>query len=477
MSREIQVRNPRTGVADYAITAADGAAIAAATATLRNNQPAWQAAGFEHRCGVLREWAAILLADQAKLLEALSTDTGRHLVCLAEIGALPSMLSRWHGYAQDVLSEQPERPSATPGIGVKTQLVPFPVVGVISPWNFPFLLSMIDAIPALVAGSAVVIKPSEVTPRFVEPLLASLDQVPELAGVFTLVTGDGATGAALIEHVDAIAFTGSVATGRKVAEACAENFIPVFLELGGKDPAVILSSADPVETARPVLRAAVQATGQACQSLERIYVHESIHEPFLEELVARALEVELSFPDIHRGHLGPLIFERQAEIITAHLADAVGKGARILCGGEIEHHGGGKWIRPTVLTDVTHDMVVMRDETFGPVIPVMSFSTVDEAVALANDSAYGLSAAVFGADLAAAELVARRLHAGAVSINDGALTVEVFDAGHTSFNFSGLGASRSGPAGLERFFRQKALMIRHGEARGVDSINEANAPN
>ena len=169
--------------------------------------------------------------------------------------------------------------------------------------------------------------------------------------------------------------------------------------------------------------------------------------------------------------------DREGRILQVPIALLADRCPPAVSGGEIEHHGGGKWIRPTVLTDVTHDMVVMRDETFGPVIPVMSFSTVDEAVALANDSAYGLSAAVFGADLAAAELVARRLHAGAVSINDGALTVEVFDAGHTSFNFSGLGASRSGRAGLERFFRQKALMIRHGEARGVDSINEANAPN
>jgi len=336
-------------------------------------------------------------------------------------------------------------------------------------------LSMIDALPALTAGCAVIVKPSEVTPRFVAPLQATIARFPELAAVFEFVTGDGETGAALIDEVDAIAFTGSVATGRKVAEACARAFIPCFLELGGKDPAIVLPAADPVRAARTILRASVQATGQACQSLERVYVHESVADAFTDALVEMAGAVELSYPDLHAGHIGPLIFERQADIIADHIADARGKGAAVRCGGEIENHGGGKWIRPTVLTGVDHSMKVMKEETFGPVIPVMTYRDIDEAVALANDTDYGLSATVIGPEQEQNDSVARRLNAGAVGINDGAMTVDVNDASHDSFGYSGLGVARMGDSGLLRFFRRKALMFRQDEARGVDSIDERQA--
>jgi acyl-CoA reductase-like NAD-dependent aldehyde dehydrogenase len=349
--------------------------------------------------------------------------------------------------------------------------VPYGLVGVISPWNFPFLLSMLDTIPALLAGCAVLVKPSEVTPRFVAPLMASVREFPELAGVLAFVTGDGQTGAALIEQVDAVCFTGSVATGRRVAEACARRFIPAFLELGGKDPVIVLDSADPDRAAAVVLRASVQATGQACQSLERVYVHERVAAAFIGRLVARAEAVPLNYPDGRRGQVGPLIFARQAEIIAGQLADAVAKGARILTGGAIETHGGGLWLRPTVVTGVTHDMTLMTEETFGPVMPVMPFRDAAEAVRRANDSVYGLSAAVIG-DEAEALDVARQLNVGAVSINDGGLTTEVFDAEKNAFNLSGLGASRMGPSGLLRFLRRKALLIQHGTPRDMSSLDE-----
>jgi acyl-CoA reductase-like NAD-dependent aldehyde dehydrogenase len=384
------------------------------------------------------------------------------------------MVERWQAAAPALLDESAERDSATPGVGVRDSWVPFGLVGVISPWNFPLLLSMIDAIPALAAGCAVLVKPSEVTPRFAEPLMASIAKFPELAAVFRFVTGDGGAGAALIENVDAIAFTGSVKTGRLVAEACARRFIPAFLELGGKDPCIVLESADAAEAARIVLRASVQATGQACQSLERVYVHRSLYQDFIASLMEQAQALELNFPDVHVGHIGPLIFARQADIISEHLEDARQKGARVLCGGEIETHGGGLWVRPTVVVDVDHSMQLMRDETFGPVIPVMAYDHIDEAVRLANDSVYGLSAGVLG-DEAAADQVARRLNAGAVSINDGAMTTEVHDATHDAFGYSGMGVSRMGPSGLTRYLKRKALLIRRGEARGMDSLDERHA--
>lgn len=472
MNREMPVRNPRTGLDDYVIHPLTESGVAELAAKLRQAQESWFSSGLTHRCEVLKAWADTLLADSAGVVDALAIDTGRYLVSVVEVQSLASIVARWCEIAPDLLSDSGERPSATQGVDVRNQFVPYGLVGVISPWNFPFLLSMLDSIPALIAGCAVLVKPSEVTPRFIEPLQRSLAATPELDGVFNWIAGDGKTGAAMIENVDAIAFTGSVATGRIVAEACARNFIPSFLELGGKDPAIILPSAETTQAARIVLRASVQATGQACQSLERIYVHRDQYEAFVDTLVFMAEKVDLNYPEIHSGHIGPLIFGKQAEIISNHLEDAVAKGATIRCGGRIETHGGGKWIRPTVVTGVDHSMKLMTEETFGPVIPIMAYDSVDEAVALANDTKYGLSAAVIGADIEEADAVGRRINAGAVSINDGGLTTEVFDAQHDSFRFSGMGAARMGPSGITRFMRRKALLIRHEGAKGIESVDE-----
>ena len=473
MNNKMPVRNPRTGADDYVIQPLTESGIAELAEKLRLAQESWYSAGIAHRCAVVKNWAHELIAEADGVVNALATDTGRYLVSVVEVQSLASIVDRWCEMAPAMLADGGERPSATDGIDVRNQLIPYGLIGVISPWNFPFLLSMLDSIPALIAGCAVLVKPSEVTPRFIEPLQKSLAANPELASVFSWVAGDGKTGAAMIENMDAIAFTGSVATGRIVAEACARNFIPSFLELGGKDPAIILPSAEPDTAARIILRASVQATGQACQSLERIYVHRDRHDSFVDKLVEMAEKVELNYPDMHQGHIGPLIFEKQAEIIANHLDDAIAKGAEIRCGGRIETHGGGKWIRPTVVTNVDHSMKLMTEETFGPVIPVMAYDSIDEAVILANDTKYGLSAAVIGADIEAADAVGRRINAGAVSINDGGLTTEVFDAQHDSFRYSGMGATRTGCSGIERFMRRKALLIRQVEAKGIDSMNEA----
>ena len=471
--RALPVRNPRTGVADYTIHPADETALVALAAGLRAAQPAWAAGGVAHRAAVLRAWAGDLLAAPDDVLAALATDTGRQLLARGEVQPLRGLVEGYAALGSALLSATNERPSVAPGIVIDSQLVPYALAGVISPWNFPFLLSMLDAVPALMAGCAVIVKPSEVTPRFIAPLMASIARHPELARVLAVIAGDGATGAALIAQADVVCFTGSVATGRKVAEACARHFIPACLELGGKDPAIVLASADPERAAAVVLRASVQATGQACQSLERVYVDRRIHESFLAALVRQARLVELSYPDAHKGQLGPLIFERQAAIIVAQLDDARAKGATILTGGTIEHHGGGLWLRPTVVTGTHAGMTLISEETFGPVIPVMPFDDVEEAVRLANDSVFGLSAAVFG-DEAEARAVAARLAVGAVSINDGGLTTEAFDAEKNSFRLSGMGASRLGASGLTRFLRRRAVLIQRGKAKDMSSLDEAN---
>ncbi|MBM4233648.1 MAG: aldehyde dehydrogenase family protein, partial [Gammaproteobacteria bacterium] len=334
-------------------------------------------------------------------------------------------------------------------------------------------LCFIDAIPALLAGCAVYIKPSEVTPRFVEPVMNVITAVPELAEVLHVQPGGRATGEQLVTGVDVVCFTGSVATGRIVAENAARNFIPAFLELGGNDPLIITASADLERATDVALRATCLATGQACQSLERVYVDRRIYEPFIAMLVAKARRVEPNWPDIHQGTIGPFIFGKQAEIVAAQLSEAVAKGARVLCGGSIEDHG-GKWLRPTVLVDVNHDMRIMRHETFGPVIPVMAYDSIDEAIDLANEGVYGLSAAVIAGTLEEAENIGRRIDAGGITLNDGSLTAMCHEMEKHSFKLSGMGGSRMGAAGYTRFFRRKVLIRQHGQPATMANIAESN---
>lgn len=470
----LAVVNPRTGEADYTIDPLDEHAIAALASKLRQAQPRWAALTPEARGEVLRRLGEALERQRDALAAALTADTGRAGISIVEVEAMIRTFTRWADNAPAIIAaaQVRDRQTAIPAITTSTRLVPYRLVGVISPWNFPLTLALIDAIPALAAGAAVIIKPSEITPRFIRPLMAAIGEVPEIASVLTVVEGDGTTGAALVGHVDFIAFTGSVATGRKVGEAAARAFIPASLELGGKDPMLVLASADPVKAAETALRASVLNTGQACQSIERVYVARAIAEPFLEALVEGAKAARLNFPDVHRGDIGPFIFARQAEIVQSQIDDAVAKGARILAGGQVETLGGGKYLRPTVLVDVTPDMAIMEEETFGPVIPVTVFDSVDEAVDHANSGIFGLSAAVLAGSVEEAEAVAERLEAGGVSINDGSLTALVWEAEKSSFGKSGLGPSRMGESGLLRFFRRQAIIRQTGSALPLVAYSE-----
>jgi acyl-CoA reductase-like NAD-dependent aldehyde dehydrogenase len=462
LSVPIEVRNPRTGKADYTFTPPTVAELGARAAALRAAQAGWWQSGLAARQAAMRRFADALQAHENAIVAALAVDTGRHDIALGEARSVTANIRRWCDRAPGVLAVAGHDSAVVPGVHLTSQLVPYPLVGAISPWNFPLALSFIDAVPALLAGCACLVKPSEVTPRFVEPVAAALATVPELAAVLDLVPGDGATGAALVRLVDAVVFTGSVATGRKVALAAAEQFIPAFLELGGKDPAIVLASADLPAAADAISRSSYQASGQACLALERVYVDESVHDRFVELLVERARRLRINYPDINTGELGPIIFARQADIIDAHLDDALARGAVIRCGGKTGAHGGGRWCPATVVTGVDHTMQLMTEETFGPITPVMAFRTVDEAVALANDSAFGLSGAVFAGSVDEAVAVAKRIRAGGMSINDGSLTRETYEAEKNSFGYSGLGGSRMGDAGLLRFVRRQALLIQTG---------------
>ncbi|MGK7917002.1 MAG: aldehyde dehydrogenase family protein [Prochloraceae cyanobacterium] len=459
MGEILKVRNPRTGKVDYSIKPPTSAQLADLCDRLRSSQIHWQQSGLEKRIEAMQEWKQILLSHKDELINTLVTDTGRLWESIAEFDGVISTITRWCRLAPELILPE-KKASAIPYIRIEHQLVPYPLVGIISPWNFPLLLSLIDAIPALLAGCAVAIKPSEITPRFIQPLRETIASVPGLRDVLAYVEGGVDTGAAIIESVDSICFTGSIATGKKVAAAAVKRFIPAFLELGGKDPAIVLASADLELATSPLLWGSVFNTGQSCLSIERIYVDQSILPSFVEKLVEKAKRLQLAYPSVESGQIGPLIAEKQAAIITEQLQDAVSKGAVIHCGGKVEELDGGLWCPPTVLTQVNHSMKVMTEETFGPIMPVMAFATIEEAVHLANDTIYGLSGAVFAASEAEALPVASLIEAGAISINDAALTGFVHEGEKNSFKESGLGGSRMGPASIKRFLRKKAFLVK-----------------
>jgi len=466
----LEVRNPRTGSADHTITLATADEVAGKAAALRAAQVGWEALGVGGRCAVMARWLGAVKAQAMAIGEADATDTGGCHTSYVQGFITMGNIGGWLEDAPRAFAalEWQSMSMSMPTVEVESQVVAYPLVGVISPWNAPLMLALLDAVPALFAGSAVLLKPSEVTPRVIEKLFETVRQVPELAAVFDYVAGAGDVGQAVIQQADTICFTGSVPTGRKVAVACAERLIPCNLELGGKDPCIVTASADLERAATAVLRGAVYATGQVCYSVERVYVHASVHDEFVALLVDKANKVRLNADNPRAGHIGPFTFAPQAEIVMRHIEDARAKGAQVLTGGAIEDIGGGLYLRPTVLTGVTHEMEIMTDETFGPCIPVMAFTDTEEAIRLANDTHFGLTASVIAGTAEEAKAIGRRINAGGIFLNDTFLTfAKMRTFGSDSFGWSGYGSPRIGPESIRRFLRRKSLLTQTGPVADI----------
>lgn len=461
MAERLRARNPRTGQIDYECVATSLDRLAVLATEARTAQPAWVDLGAKGRAERLSELAIAFRSQQETLVQALFADTGRLIESRLEVEAALSTIERWAEQAPRLLDEPKPQVANIPFIESRQFATPFPLVGVISPWNFPLLLALIDAVPALLAGSAVLVKPSEVTPRFIEVVDSLLQGLQDLRGVLRWCVGAGDLGAAMIDQVDLICFTGSVATGRKVGEAAAARFIPAFLELGGKDAAVVLEDADVDRAARALAWGSMVNAGQSCMSIERVYAVDAVYDRLITALSREIGDLSINAVDPEIGQVGPVISVAQIDILQAHLDDALAKGANVLTGGRLEERG-GTWCLPTLLADADDNMRVMQEETFGAILPVMRVADEVEAIARANGSIYGLSAAVFSQDLQRAERVARQLEVGAISINDAALTSLVHSGEKQSFKQSGLGGSRMGPASLRRFLRQQCLLINPG---------------
>jgi succinate-semialdehyde dehydrogenase / glutarate-semialdehyde dehydrogenase len=456
----MKIKNPRTGQFYYEIFPPSFEELRAKSLFMRDAQVVWNESGVECRIKALQAWKGAINEYKEELIDALCMDTGRKWETILEVDLVASSIDRWSNISREFFSATERKTSSIPFLEIEQGYEPYPLVGVISPWNFPLLLSLIDTIPALLAGSCAIVKPSEITPRFIEVLQKTINQVPDLLGVLNYVEGGGETGADLCKLTDIICFTGSTETGKKVYQAACDNFIPVFLELGGKDAVIVTETADIERATSAILWGSVANAGQSCLSIERIYVHRNVYHQFLSRLVGKANLLQLAFPTMDSGQIGPIISEKQVAIIDNQLDDAFKNGAILKVGSwKCEDLDGGYYCRPTILTNVSHDMKIMTEETFGPILPVMIYNTVEQAIEFANGTQYGLSGAVFAGTEEEAMKIARKMKCGAISINDAALTAVMHEGEKNSFKMSGIGGTRMGPSSLKRFLKKKAYLI------------------
>ena len=456
----IEVHNPATGAVIATVPVDSPESVADKVARVRANQAEWEAMGIEgryHWLGKLRDW---LLDNQDRVLDTMQLETGKVRADASnEPGYVADLINFYGTKAAGFIGEESVRPH-TPLLASKKlriQYRPHPVVGIISPWNFPLILSLGDAIPALQAGCAVVIKPSEFTPLGLAEVIEAWKS--EIGGpdVFDCVQGIGETGGALVDEVDFMQFTGSDRTGRKVMARAAETLTPVSLELGGKDPMIVLSDADLDRAANAAAWGGMMNSGQICMSVERIYVEEPAYDRFVDKLTAEVGRLRQGADDAgDPKDVGAMTSPNQTAIVEEHVNDALAAGAKALTGGK-RIEGPGDYFEPTVLVDVDHSMKVMRDETFGPVVGVMKVRDAEEAVKLANDTPYGLSGCVFG-ERERAEQVARRVECGAINVNDVLINYFAMDVPMGGWKQSGIGY-RHGEPGIKKFCRSESLVI------------------
>src|SRR3954452_1067805 len=435
--------------------------VAEVVARVRENQKEWQAIGFPGRRRWLERFRDWMIDNEPRLADVMQEETGKvRAEAEAEAPLISSAINYYSEHGEALLADETPTPNILP-LRVKRLRItyrPYPVVGVITPWNFPLLLALDDAIPALFAGGSVVIKPSEVTPLSTMEAVRGWKEEIGAPDVLDVVNGLGETGGALIDEVDFVQFTGSDRTGKVVMKRAADTLTPVSLELGGKDPLIVLGNADLERAVNATAVGGLLNSGQACTSIERVYVEEPVYDEFVARLTEEVRGLRQGFDGrSHGAEIGAMANAAQVEIVSDHVEDARQKGARVLTGGK-RKEGSGDWFEPTVIADVDHSMKVMIDETFGPVIPVMRVRDADEAVRLANDTRYGLSASVFAGTTDEAEAVARRIEAGAVNVNDVLTNFFALGLPMGGWKESGIGF-RHGSYGIKKYVRPESIVV------------------
>ena len=455
--------NPATGESLAELTCATPDEVHGAVRLARQAQPAWQALRVSERIAVLKRFQRKLSEQREQVATLISREAGKPVVealtteILVVLDAAEFCIHTAHSFLRD-------EPLPHANLAMKTKrgkLVrePYGVIGIIAPWNYPFSLPATETLAALVLGNAVVLKPSEFTPLValeLQKLLLAAGLDPNLMQV---VIGEGAVGGALLESdIDKVIFTGSVATGKRIAESAAKRLLPTVLELGSKDPMIVLEDADLEVASSGAVWGAMMNCGQTCLSIERCYVHRSVYERFLELCRQKIGKLRVGEGLASEVEMGPLIHERQLQTVEDHVNDAVARGARLLAGGHRLTKLGPNFYAPTLLADVTHEMRIMREETFGPALPVVPFDTDDDAVRLANDSEFGLAASVWTGNRKRGEAIAARIKAGTVMINDAISGFGIAEAPHGGFKQSGIGRTH-GKLGLAELVQTKYVDV------------------
>jgi acyl-CoA reductase-like NAD-dependent aldehyde dehydrogenase len=500
---QFAVRDPATQEVIGTLPNLAAEQIAAAVKRAAAAQKRWAETPVRDRLRILARFSQLLCDQKSAVAAVISREAGKpeSEALSTEILVVLDTVKYLRNYLPGFLL--PERvPHGNPAMKLKRGTLlrqPYGVVGIISPWNYPFSVPSAETLAALATGNAVALKPSEFTPYSALELQRLLREAGLDPDLLQIITGDGAAGAALLETgIHKIIFTGSVATGKRVAQAAAARLLPVVLELGGKDPMIVLDDADVDVASSAAVWGAFMNAGQTCLSVERCYVHESIYEKFLQACVEKTRKLRIGHSHPLRPEpespgndamvpeggpstpprrasesprispagpaharktaqdgapqaeidIGPMIHARQLQIVESHVQDALARGARLLAGGKTLPELGPNFFTPTILADVDHSMTIMREETFGPVLPVSSFKTEDEAVALVNDSEYGLAASIFTGNRQRGEALARRIDAGTVMVNDVIACFGISEAPHGGVKASGIGRTH-GRFGLE----------------------------
>lgn len=473
MSREsrdtLEIRNPATGDFVGSVVTATDDDVARAVGRARAAQPGWLAAGVGARAKVIRRFTRLLHSERDRILDLIQDETGKaRRDALAETLSLMTTCRFYTKHGRRLLRGN-SRSGILPLL-TSTEITyrPLGVVGFITPWNYPFLLALDDAIPALLAGNAAVIKPSELTPHCADLAVELLRLAGLPADVARVVHGRGDSGAQLIDEVDGLAFTGSVNTGRKVAAAAGEQLIPASLELGGKNPAVLLEEADLERTVAGLMPGLFFNSGQTCINVERIYVPRSILGAFLELAAARAAALKVAFSRDFDCDLGSLVSADHLAKVHTQVADAADRGAEVITGGRPLEEIGAAFYSPTLLASVPGDAALATEETFGPVAAVYPYDDLDEAVALANGTPYGLNASVWG-PTRLARRIADRIDAGSVGVNCTLMGYNCLAAPMGGVKASGVGR-RHGAYGITRFTQPQSIATSFAAGGGYDGI-------
>ena len=461
-TRQIEVQNPATGEVIASVPVLSVDEVEGVVARPRAAQPGWEALGFEGRGRILRRAQKWVIDNADRVARTIVSENGKAYedALLAEVGYAAGAFGFWAKNAPKFLADEKVRSSSPFVIGRKlvVRYAPVGVVGVIGPWNYPLTNSFGDCIPALAAGNSCVLKPASLTPLTSLFMAEGLRECGLPEDVFIVAAGGGDVGSELIDHVDAVMFTGSTEVGKKVMERAAKTLTPVGLELGGKDPMLVLADADLERAANAAVHYSMQNGGQTCISVERVYVEEPAYDEFVSKVEAKVRDLRHGVPgDPGSVDIGAVTSPPQVDLIDEHVRDAVSKGARALVGGR-RGNGPGDFYEPTLLVDVDHSMECMVEETFGPTLPVMKVRDAEEGVRLANDSAYGLQASVWTKDSAKGERLARQIEAGVVCVNDAQLNYVALELPMGGWKASGLG-SRHGADGIRKYTKKQALLV------------------